>query len=454
MNAGTHYDAAELLPLVDPALGPVDTAVVQHVGACSLCESEVRWLRTFTETMKEPEVWQRNEASYSPSPERMRIVLDFARRLEREDGEAAERLPSLLDGPRSWWQTKLAQHPEYRTAGMVRKLIEATDRAIETVPADALEITHLAVDIADQLEPATYPSDTVIKLRGGAWREKAFALYYLGQFQEALEAVGVAEEQFVSAMITEHDVARIKLVRALILSSYQRVAEAFELAKTSGDLFEAHGDKQRARYARSVEAITLLKVKQPREALVVWRELLQDLYGDPQSDPLTLAQTLHNVGHAEAELGNFEAASMCALRSYEYFDKAGVAPLRAKSRWLFARMLTPQGRHLEAITMLHDVREEFERLEMQAEAALVWLDIAEALSLENDHRAVVDIARDLMKRFASSGLAHTDRALIALAYLHESAAASRVTPVAVRTVRQYLQKLPESPNLLFLPPPS
>jgi tetratricopeptide (TPR) repeat protein len=454
MTSDLHYDDATLLALVDPALGPVAPAVTQHVAACSFCEREVRWLRTFTETMKDPQVWERDETSYLPPPERMRIVFDFAARLDFEDREAAERLPSLIEGPREWWHTKLARHPEYRTAGMVRKLIAATDRAIETVPADALAITNLAVEIADHLETATYPSDTVIKLRGGAWREKAFALYYVGRFQDALESIGVAEEQFVGAMITEHDVARVKLVRALILASYDRIAESFELAKASGDLFDAHGDKQRARYARSVEAITLLKAKQPREALAVWRELLQDLYGDAQSDPLTLAQTLHNVGTAEAELGNFEAAAICALRSYQYFDTAGVAPLRAKSRWLFARMLTPQGQHREAISTLHEVREEFERLEMAAEAALVWLDIAEALSLENDHNAVVEITRDLMKRFAASGLAHTDRALIALAYLHESASAARATPVAVRTVRRYLQNLPDNPQLLFLPPPS
>jgi tetratricopeptide (TPR) repeat protein len=448
MSSGRHYDDATLLALVDPALGPVDAAVAEHVAECSFCEREVLWLRTFTESMKDPEVWERPEAAYLPPPERMRIVFDFAARLDLEDREAAERLPRLLEGPREWWHTKLVQHPEYRTAGMVRKLIEATDRAIETVPADALEITNLAVEIADHLELATYPSDTVIKLRGGAWREKAFALYYVGELNPSLIAIDMAEAISMGAPLLEFDLARIWLVRAIILRSFERSSESVLLARKSLAVFEKYGDAKRAMDARSIEAMALYKLGRVLEALTTWKALEVNITNDPQR----AAGTLLNIAICYSDLQQNGLAAEFAHQAIQLFDEIDVPTGKVRARWLLGRMLAARGEFESARLMFTQVRREFERLKMFAESNEVALETAEILLVLRQPLEVDEICHTLLERYAEAGLAHTYRAIMALNYLKEAASMGRLTPALVRHVRQYISRLPAEPNLLFAPP--
>lgn len=48
---------------------------------------------------------------------------------------------------------------------------------------------------------------------------------------------------------------------------------------------------------------------------------------------------------------------------------------------------------------------------------------------------------------------HLTGALTALAYLKEAAAERRLTPEALKAVREYLRRVERQPDLLFVPPP-
>src|SRR4028119_1706883 len=132
---------------------------------------------------------------------------------------------------------RLQEHPEWRTAGVVRKLIAASPITIDTMPPDAVAISAVAVDIADQLDPRASPAATVPRLRGAAWREYAYALFYTGAFAEAEAAVETAERHFSECVVNEYELGRLNIVRSLVLQAFERYADATRAASQSAEAF-------------------------------------------------------------------------------------------------------------------------------------------------------------------------------------------------------------------------
>jgi hypothetical protein len=112
------------------------------------------------------------------------------------------------------------------------------------------------------------------------------------------------------------------------------------------------------------------------------------------------------------------------------------------------------GRLDEGIAMFSEVRRQFTASGMQAEAALSDLYIAE-LEITRERFAQAEAACvRAIESFTTSGVAHSARALTAIAYMKEAAAARRATAELARTVREYVKRLPAQPALLFAPPPA
>jgi hypothetical protein len=61
-------------------------------------------------------------------------------------------------------------------------------------------MTSLATDIAEELDPPTIRPTRSQRLRGAAWRDKAYALFYVGKFAEAEAAIFASERHFGSCV--------------------------------------------------------------------------------------------------------------------------------------------------------------------------------------------------------------------------------------------------------------
>jgi hypothetical protein len=77
---------------------------------------------------------------------------------------------------------------------------------------------------------------------------------------------------------------------------------------------------------------------------------------------------------------------------------------------------------------------------MQADSALVALEVAEVLLIMGRPQEVPAICRALLDQFTRSGM--TSRAITALSFLREVVAIGKVTPSLVRYVHHFLRDLP------------
>lgn len=448
-----HYDDEKIIAFLHSE--HIDAAVRRdpHLKSCSVCAATLDEYRVIADTLGVDAVWDLRELKEEELPASATIanLRSFTDEMAREDAEAEVYVAQLLEGPREWWANKLRQNPHYRTAGVVRKLIEANDRALDTMPPDAVEITALAVDIAESLDIARYASDTVLKLRGAAWRERGFALFYTGRYKEAPEAVDRAEDAFRRCIVADYDLARVNTLRAITYRPLDRITEGVALLRASADVFARFGDRGRLASTRFTEVNLLLKLQDYRTALPQLLDIEREFDDVMTQD--ARARLTENIAYCYRELGMVEKALQAAQVAIEMFTALQTPTELARAEWLVAGLLASQGRTADAQRRFQKVLVDFEALGMSSAAALVRLDLCELLLLDQRFEEVEHCARVAMTTFEASGLSYTPRALTAISYLGESAKRKKATPKLAREVRRYIRELPERPNLLFLPPP-
>lgn len=444
-----HYDEESIISFLEGS--DASASRDPHLSSCTICASTLASFRSVSSSLKEESVWEPRELREQPVPQTLAFLRNYAANAANEDAQAEDLVRELLTGPREWWHNKLRHEPRYFTAGVVRKLIAATDRAIDTMPADAVEITALAGAIADALDPARYPSQTVVKLRAAAWRERAYALFFVGQFADAVAACDKADGYLAQCMIVDYDKARLDLVRALTYRQMDRVDEALALTKPTAAVFERFGDRARVRTARSVEALLLMKVGNYVRALDVLLSLERELGRD--ADPESLAMLVHNIGCCYRALGDYERTIEYSTAAATMFDDLRFPVGAVRVRWNIARALMSLGRHDEALRQLTALQKDFQSLSMMMEAAVAGLDLAEVLAMQNRHGEVEVVCRAAMRYFESAGVPYIERALTAIGYLQEASKAGRATPRLVQHVRTFIDRLPVERELLFAPPP-
>ena len=442
-----HYDDEALISLIENNRAAVDT----HLPQCPPCTAKIESFRLISDALCDEEIWDNSTLRSEPVPATIANLRAFADRMSDEDTRAEAILQELLAGSREEWMPRLNAHPEWRTAGLVRKLVAASYAKIFAMPPDALEMAEVAIRISEQLDPADYASDTVVRLRGAAWREKAYALYYIGDFSAAEAAVQAAKEYFEGCIVNEYDMARVGVTEALVLRPFGRLQEATAAAELSAGTFARFGDANKIVAARVTTAHLLFSREQYSEAVQLLDQLEKEVEG--KVDLETHVVILNNLAYAYRKLGDTELAVVYYDMITAVYDERGIAGEAARARWSCAGIVASTGDLPSALERFEQVAGEFERLGMTSESALVSLDRAELLLTQNRYEEVERLCRYAMSLFERSGLSYSPRALTALAFIQEATQQRKANPVLIREVREYLKRLPSQPNLLFAPSP-
>jgi len=438
-----HYDDQALFEYVE-GTSSISADIENHVSSCESCSAEVGEQREMMAHLSSSDVWE--EASAPPR----QFVIDvaaFAERARSEEQEAVTLCDSILTGPPAWWPQRLRQSSRGYTGGMVTQLLERTREINHKTPANALQLTALAIEVANALDVAEYPCDYVIKLRAQAYREHAYVLSFIGRYPEALEFTDCSKRLFDQVPLPEYDLARLALVKASILRAIDRTEEALSLIRGAGDVFLRFGDQSRHLVARQFEASTLYRQGQVEGALTIWKNVETANLAIDEHESVRLA---HNIALCYSDLGRPEDAIQYIQRCVAEFEMLGIETERTRSRWLLGHALAACGRYQDAIPIFRQTWREFEQLDIIAESGLVALELAEALLVVGQSDEVPSICRDVIGQFTRAGMA--SRALTALSFLREAIAMGQASPSLVNHVTAFLRKLPAEQPRLYAPP--
>jgi tetratricopeptide (TPR) repeat protein len=434
-----HYDEEVLAGFLAE---PIDSAARdKHLAGCSLCKRTLDSLRGTASLLKEGEVWERQSFSSAPRPETLAFLRGVQKTMNDEDAVAELYVKQLLAGSRETWAPRLAEHPEWRTAGVVRKLIAAVDRYNYSSPLDAVELTQITTEMAESLPPSLHRDPLV----ANAWREHAYALTFTSSYRDALAALDTAETAARHGA-TEFDHGRLTLMRALIYRLQDRPADAAALARSAATTFLGFGELGKFVSARMTEAMILYDSSRYREGLSV----LQSLVGfESVMETSSLAMVTHNRALCYRELGDFDLAENHFVKAVALFEQVGADAMRNKAHWHLARVLARKGDHERALLMFERLRLAFAELGMAHEMAYISVDMAETLLILKRTAEVAELCRSAMDFFTEQEITDGPGALTALAYLHEAAASGQLTFKDVSDARGCFDSLKSQPTLFF-----
>ena len=439
-----HYDDEALFQYAE-GTSPIAGEIENHVSACERCSTEIGSHREIVEALQADTTWN------DPAPAPRQFVVDvasFAAKVREEDDHAAALCDDVLSGPPAWWRQRLRKAENVYTAGMVRQLLDRMRQLLDSSPANALQVTAMAIEIANALDIAAYPCDYVIKLRAQSCRDHAYVLAFMGRYPEAIDFADRSKRLFDQVPLPEYDLARLALVRANILRAIDRIDEAVVLTRQAAETFLRFGDSAKYVNAVMTEGVILYDAGLMERALEVWTSL----ESHPALDSKNALLLAFNVGTGYIEVGRADRAAEYLQRCIPQFEMLGMETQRTHSRWALGRVMMMTGRMPDAVPLLRKAWNEFEELEIVGDAALAALDLAESLLTIGQTEEVPAICREVISRFTRAGMA--SRALTALSFLREAVAIGQATPTLVRHVSAFLRELPAEQPRLYAPPPA
>jgi tetratricopeptide (TPR) repeat protein len=441
-----HYDEEALIALLDSG---VDSD--PHLTSCSECRESYDEFRNLTASLADSSTWEPALPSSPPNAKTIANLRAFADAQRDEDEAAVPLVAELLAGSREQWMPRLLADPKYRTAGVVRKLMEASDKAIDVMPPDALEISALSTEIADKLEVEKYPSDTVMKLRGNAWRDRGYVLFYMGRYYEADSSFEVALNAFAQCDISEYDRARLGIASALNARAQEQLDRSLDMSREAQLVFDAFNDRERSVAAGVARAHVLLKSGRAAEALSELRRLLA--FSQFISEGL-LGRLTSNIAYAYREVGDNVTALDYFKIAGEILDSADETVERLRIEQNVAELLLMNGQLDEAERRLRRLMPQFSELRMLAESTSAALSIAEICTFRRDFEQVRALCETVLDSMQNVGAGAGMRARTALSLLKDAAETRRATTERVRKVRIYIYDALRSQPALFAPSPA
>ena len=430
-----HYDDEVLIGLLNEAEED------SHVPACDTCAGTLESYRDLSSALNDGAVWDEREVSESPSPKTTNFLRSFAERTRVEDAAARPIVAKLIADP-----ALIEQHPEWRTAAVVRGVLAYVDSINYTDPKRAVDLSKFAAEVGDSIIATNYADGVVPKLRATAWREYGWALYFVGSFRESLDALDRAEECIKTAKLADVDRAEILLVRARAYRDMEKLRDAATLAQNSAKVFQAYGNQRRTAVAEAIQTSILMQLGRYAEALQIDLRMAADSALDAETRACAISRSAFSL----RELGRFDEAKRRFAEAIAEFERLNLAEKRSMARWGLARVHLAEGKNVvAALAALQELKAEFTELGMAHDLALVSLDAAEAFIVLKRSAEVAELCREVIEYFRSAGLEYSAPAMTALSYLRETADANRLTRDAVRNVRTYFELLPKQPHLLF-----
>jgi len=441
-----HYDEPTLGDyLDDPEHFPDREALQRHLAECGDCRKLLDDLEELENALHSSDLWGAADA--------LRITGEvppdmsaLAATLTNESDAADKLLAPFIHSPIAFRRAKVPSRPEMRTAGVVRALCNASRDLREKQPMHALALADTAVALSDQLPRELYPSILIGELRGGAWLERANVLRYLGRFNEALDALDIAEKAFTVTSVATFSVALAQYLRAVIFFKTERLDEATRLARRSARIFRHFGEEDRFIHAKIVEAGVLFLRNDFAGARDIFASLVN--LAKEIGDAATLARLYGNIANCDLRVDELSEASSYFAQALSLYEALGLETEKIRTRWSLGRLLLKSGRGVEGINSLRETRREFEQIGLTSDGALVTLDIVGALLASGDNAEAARLCAGLAESFISAGM--TGNALTALAYLREAVGRGNADARLVEHVREYLER--RTPDRPFVPP--
>jgi len=405
--------------------------------------------------LTEPERAEREEEVLAAAAT-FREALDEALRLSREgstegypeahDLEPARARAEELFG---WLRKRSADErlevvravEELQTWALCERVCAASVRAASRDLDAAAGWAHLAVEMAERVRA---PEGFRRRLRGYAAAHAANVLRVKGDLEAADAEFEQAKRLWLSGSDPDGvlDPGRLLDLEASLRRSQRRLGEALARLEEA----EAVGRCRERILVKKGFTLEVMGDYEGAVAALLEAEPLAERAGDPR----LLYMARFNLAVVLTHLGRYGEAAELARHVRDLATARGDGNEVPRVTWLEGRIAAGLGRTHEALRLLAEARQEFERRKMFYDVALALLEEAVLLLEEGRTSEVQALAEELTKVFAANGV-HRE-ALAALRLFHEAAEREEATAELARRVLRFLFRARHDPELRFEEP--
>jgi tetratricopeptide (TPR) repeat protein len=240
-------------------------------------------------------------------------------------------------------------------------------------PARMLAVVESATEIADQLKPEAFGRWAVADLQARAWAE-------LGNARRVNDDLDGAEQAFATAEERRRQGSGNALLRAHIadlLASLRRHQRRFEeahvLLARAGRLYRKGGDTHLAGKTLVNRGSVALGQSATKLAVSFFQRALTIV--DRVRDPQLALSALHNLIHAQIDLGQYREARHEIFRQRGLYRQHAEPLILLRLRWLEGRIAAGLDEFGPAEREFLAARDGFAALGQGYDAALVGLDL-------------------------------------------------------------------------------
>lgn len=354
---------------------------------------------------------------------------------------------------------ELRSHPPAARAGLIARddrfgrralaalLIARSRERLFDHPAEAVELTRLAVAAAERIDPLRVGAARARDAAAHAWAHHANALRVHGDPAGAAAAFGRAAEHRRLGSGDRLLAARCAELEASLEKDQQRFERAHALLAQAIAVYRREGDDERLGRALVKRGSILLFEERWAAALRATLDALPLLR--PERDPRTFAVATHNAINCLNRAGYSIAARALVDAVHRMHERLGDVLSLLRLDWMAAEIDRDLGLTARAERELLAVREGFVERGMPYDAALVSLQLAEIYAGDQDPLRLERLAREMFPIFQSRAL-HRG-ALAALILFREAVAMRQADLRLIGELAAYLRNARRDHGLRFRP---
>lgn len=364
---------------------------------------------------------------------------------ERTQGQTLH--AELLQHPVARRRILVSNSQRFRSRSLCEQLLLDSHEAGFREPVEAVELAGLAVQVASSLDAACCGgSEMLFGLRARAWAQLGNALRISSDHSGAERAFATAHSLLRNESgVGLLDRARVLDLRASLLRDQRRFDRALRLLDQVILIYRKLGQTSLLGRALNQKAIACDEAGDGQSALALLQQAAEIL--DPNDDLRWYVTVRHNLINSLNDAGRSREAFALLFHTRPLYLKLGDRMNLLRLRWLEGQVARGLERLDQAELAFREVREAFIELQIDYDAALVSLELAEVYLRQLRLPEAKQLAEETLAVFQSRDI-HRE-AMAALSFFCTAARTEQAGAVLAQEVSGYLKKARNNPDLRF-----
>lgn len=319
-------------------------------------------------------------------------------RIDRERLLAASQWASLEKSPQAERLARIAADPSLQTWGLYERLLEAAREAAPAHPARGLERAHLALAVANELDPQVYGEAPITDFKAGALAVRGNCKRIAEDFEGARADLEHASQLFEEGTGDPLAAANLLSLRGSWNVDLGFYAEAERLLQRAIHIYRKLGDEENIGKIM-IQQATAVGYLEPERAVAILEEATDHV--NSVSQPFLELCLRHQLALFLNDAGRTLEASGVLEDSRSLYDKFPDGPYHLKLRLLEGKISRNLGNLEEAEEIFERLAEDFLRNGLSQEYLLCRLDLAEVVCAQGDRARTVEICSELHRALES-----------------------------------------------------